>query len=598
MLDNVRDFFRRFFKQGGAAKSPLHLAQRQILSVRGNRAVPSLAQWRELPRYLTTSEKRLFIGAIATIIIAIGLLGFRLLTNNQTSVPAIGGSYTEGLIGTPQFINPLYASGSDTDTDLTKLVFSGLMRLDATTAELIPDLAAAFTVSNDQKTYTFTLRDNAFWHDGDIVTASDIVFTINAIQNPDYHSPLAVSFSGVSVKAEDDHTVIFTLAEPFAPFLSTLTVGILPEHIWQDIPPGSAPLAHINLTPIGSGPYKFNKITTDQRGLLRGLTLVRNHIFYRGAPYISELNFKFYADPGTLLEALKNRNVEGAGFIPSDAGSSLQNAGLQTIKTSLLQFTALFLNDTHNATLADSNIRQALNLATDRAAIVSLTNAGTIITSPILPSMPGYDATIGATTFDLPAATALLDNAGWKTVEGSTIRAKNGTPLTFGLTTLDTPGLSAVATKLAEQWATAGIDLTVTVVSPNNLQNNVLKDRDYDILLTGELYGADQDPYAFWHSSQVAYPGLNLAQFSSRKADDAIETARATTDITIRAASFTTLAKTIADAVPAIFLYQPNFTYFTASRIQGIHLPTMTIPADRFANINEWYIKTRKTLVK
>ena len=598
MLEKIRDSFRRFFKQGGAAKSPLHLAQRQILSVRGSRAVPSLAQWRELPRYLSTGEKRLFLGASAAIIIALGLLGYRLLTNNQIAVPAIGGSYTEGLIGAPQFINPLYATSSDTDTDLTRLVFSGLMRIDATTSQLTPDLATTFTVSPDQKIYTFTLRDNLKWHDGDLITATDVAFTINAIQNPDYHSPLAVSFSGVSVEATDDHTIVFTLNEPFAPFLSTLTVGILPEHIWQDIPPGSAPLAHINLTPVGSGPYKFNKLTTDQRGLLRGLSLVRNPSFYRGAPYISELNFKFYADPVTLLDALKNRNVEGAGFIPNDAGNALQNSSLQAVKTSLLQFTALFLNDAHNANLADANIRQALNLITDRSSIISLANVGTAITSPILPTMPGYDASVGAATFDLAAATDLLDKAGWKTVEGSPIRAKSGTPLAFSLITIDTPGLSAVATKIKEQWAAAGIDLTVTAVNQNNLQNNVLKDRDYDILLTGELYGADQDPYAFWHSSQVAYPGLNLAQFSSRKADDAIEAARATTDVTIRATSFATLAKTIADAVPAIFLYQPNFTYFTASHIQAIHLPTMTVPADRFANINEWYIKTRKTFAK
>jgi len=598
MLEKIRDSFRRFFKQGGAAKSPLHLAQRQILSVRGSRAVPSLAQWRELPRYLSTGEKRLFLGASAAIIIALGLLAFRLLTANQVAIPAIGGSYTEGLIGAPQFINPLYSTGSDTDTDLTKLVFSGLMRTDASTGQLVPDLASTFTVSADQKTYTFTLADNAVWHDNQAVTTTDVVFTINAIQNPDYHSPLAVSFSGVSVEAQDDRTVIFTLAEPFAPFLSTLTVGILPEHIWQDIPPGSAPLAHINLTPVGSGPYKFSKLTTDQRGLLRGLSLVRNPAFYRGAPYISELNFKFYADPVVLLDALKNRNVEGAGFIPNDAGNALQIAGLQNIKTSLLQFTALFLNDTHNANLADANLRQALNLATDRSAIISLANAGTAISSPILSGMPGFDANIGATTFDLAAATALLDKAGWKTVEGSAIRVKNSVPLALSLTTIDTPGLTAVATKIKEQWAAAGIDLTVTAVGQNNLQNNVLKDRDYDILLTGELYGADQDPYAFWHSSQVAYPGLNLARFSSRKADDAIEAARATTDVAIRAASYTTLATIIADAVPAIFLYQPNFTYFTAAHIQGIHLPTMTVPADRFANINEWYIKTRKTIAK
>ncbi len=569
------------------------------MTVRGSRAIPSLAQWRELPRYLSQGEKRIFTVAIAGILLAGGLLTFRFIASHQTTVPAVGGSYTEGLIGTPQFLNPLYAVASDTDTDLTRLVFSGLMRFDPA-AGLTTDLAESYTVSDDQKTYTFTLRPEVTWHDGASVTAEDVVYTISAIQNPDYRSPLSVSFSGVAVQAVDERTVAFSLAEPFAPFLSTLTVGIIPSHIWQEIPPSSAPLARRNIDDVvGSGPYMLEKTSLDQKGTIRSMTFVRNPDFSRGAPYIEELTFKFYNDADALAEALKNRNVEGAGFVPFATAGELSDDRLQEVLPSLSQYTAAFLNDAHTSILQDDKVRQALALATDRDALIAnaLAGNGSAITSPILPSMPGYDAAIGASTYDLAGAITLLESAGWTLAEGAAIRTKGESALAFTMTTVDTPELTGVATALREQWALAGIELTIVAVDQTTLHNDVLKNRNYDILLTGELYGADQDPYPFWHSSQVAYPGLNVAQFASRKADDAIEAARKTNDATVRAESYTTLATIIAEEYPAVFLYQPRYTYLTTTRIKGIDLPTMTVPADRFANVETWYIKTRSVLL-
>ncbi len=593
IVGSIRAFFSR---ARGVAKTPLHLAQRQILSVRGTRAVPTLAQWRQLPRFLTSSERRLFRIAVVGIVFALALLGYRLLLSHQTRIPTVGGNYTEGLVGTPQYLNPLYAVTSDTDTDLTRLLFSGLVRWDSTNG-IVPDIASGYTVSDDQKTYTFTLRDNAMWHDGEPLTAEDAVFTIHAIQNPDYRSPLAVSFGGVGVEAIDDHTVVFTLAEPFAPFLSTLTVGIIPAHLWDDVPPQSAPLALINRQPVGSGPYMFKKFTKDQRGTLRTMTLERNKDFYRGAPYINTLTFNFYNSTTELTDAVRNKNVEGAGFIPLEAARSLSSdRGLHILSPSLPQFTAVFFNQSHSSIVADYRIRTALNQSIDRNAIVTETlgGQGAAITSPILPNMTGYDVAAGAVAFDVSAASATLDAAGWTLPEGGAIRAKNTTALSFTLTVVDIAPLRSLSELLKAQWAAIGADVTLAYVDTNTLQNDTLKNRSYDALLTGELYGIDPDPYPFWHSSQVSFPGLNLAEFSNRKADDAIEKARTTTDITVRGESYHTLASLIADDLPAIFLYEPTYTYVTTAKIKNIVLPSITAPADRFANITDWYIKTRK----
>lgn len=596
-LPRLRERVRRIFRRAdGTARSPLHLAQRQVLSVRGRRAIPTLSQWRELPRYLSASERRLFTIALSGIIVAVGLLGYRLLIANARQIPTTGGSYTEGLVGTPQYLNPLYAIASDTDTDLTRLLFTGLMRWDPEQG-IVPDLAESFAVSEDQKTYTFTLRNDAYWHDGAKVTTDDVVFTIQAIQNPEYRSPLAVSFGGVAVEATDERTVTFSLAEPFTPFLSTLTVGIIPAQHWQNIPATSAQLALINRQPIGTGPYMLKKSTLDQRGTIRGVILERNPSFYRGAPYIETLTFNFYNSTRELTEAIKNKNVEGAGFIPfEDARALSKERDLQILNPSLPQFTAVFFNQDRSSVLADDKVRTALNQATDRGTLVTTTLGGqaSTITSPVLPNMPGYDATTGAVAFDTAAAIATLENAGWTLGEGATVRAKGSTALSFTMTVIDTVELRLVAEALRAQWAQIGADVALVYVDTNMLQNDTLRNRSYDALLTGELYGADPDPYPFWHSSQVAYPGLNLAQFSSRKGDDAIETARTSTDIGARTEAYKTLGGLIAEETPAVFLYQPTYTYATTAKIKNIVLPVVTAPADRFSRVNEWYMKTRR----
>lgn len=596
IVSRIATLFRRLFRRSdGASRSPLHLAQRQVMTVRGNRAIPSLAQWRELPRYLSPGERRIFIVALFGIVLALGILGYRFLLTNQVSVPAVGGEYTEGLIGTPQYLNPLYAVASDTDTDITRLVFSGLMRWDPQDG-LVPDLAASYTMSEDQKTYTFTLRENAKWHDGSPVIGQDVVFTIQAIQNPEYRSPLSISLGGVGVEAPDERTVIFTLAEPFAPFLSTLTVGILPSHVWENIVPSSAPLAMLNLEPIGSGPYKYERLSKYQNGTIRSLTLVRNRDFYRGAPYVERLTFNFYQDAGELTSALRNKNIQGASYIAyEDARALAIDRGMQVLYPALPQFTAAFFNDAHAKLLAEDNVRKALVTAIDKNAIVNnvLGGQAQIISSPILPGMPGYDATIGGTAYDEAGAAAILDSAGYKLSEGATVRTKSDTALALTLTTVDTPELVAVAQSLKDMWTKVGFEITLVTVDQQTLQNDTLKNRNYDILLTGELYGSDQDPYAFWHSSQVAYPGLNLSQFASRKVDDAIEKARGTNDTTVRAESFRSIAELIAEEHPAAFLYQPTYAYVTSSKIKNLNLPAITIPADRFADVAEWYIKTR-----
>ncbi len=600
-----QSFFARLLKKfqrknAQAKRAAGDLAMHQVVKARGDRKIPTWSQFRELPRLLSKTEKRIALSALLLFVFAGAALGIRLINSTRISVPAIGGEYTEGLIGTPQLINPLYASTSDVDTDLATLIFSGLMRFDSKEG-LITDLAESFSISEDQLEYTFVLKENARFHDGNPVRIDDIIFTVSAIQNPEYRSPLEISFSGIGVEQVDERTVKFILDEPFTPFLSLLTVGILPSHIWQDVTPINAPNAEFNRKPIGSGPYRVDKISRDGLGNIRSYSLIRHDRYHGDDVYIKNLTLKFYPEITTAVEALRNQNVEGLAYLPASEVEHFNRVNAVEVSTpALQQYTAVFLNDDANSILSSLEVRQALNHAVDKDALVNEAFNGLArsVHSFILPGMIGEYEEPLTHEFNLEKARSILEEDGWNLAEGETVRKDGDKTLTLTLTTLDASELVAVAELLKAAWAEIGVDVAIQVISNTEFQNEIIPNKNYEMLLSGELYGIDPDPYVFWHSSQIAGQGLNLAKYANRDADGLIEDGRTTTDIEERAEAYRELQDIILEDIPAIFLYQPLYPYPHAKKIQGTNLERIVSPSDRFGSIEHWFIKTRKVIEK
>lgn len=566
------------------------LTKKMVLSVVKTRTIPSWKQWKQLPRTLTTNERRVSLCAILVMGISLFVLGGRYVIVHQTVVPAVGGEYTEALIGNPQFINPLYASVSDVDADLTRLVFSGLMQYDINNG-LTTDLAESYDISDDGKTYTFVLRQGAKWHDGNPVTVSDVVGTFSLLQNPEYKSPLSVSFKDVSISEIDARTVQFTLKEPFAPFLSALTVGLLPGSAWDLIPAKNATLAEINLRPIGSGPYRFDKFSKDRLGNIRSYTLERNDDFYGQSPKISKLTFRFYPDAQSAVDALQKQHVDGTSFVPSTEIEPLsKDRDLQLLFPTLPQYTAVFFNDTKVPALKEASVRTALTQAINRQLLVEqvLRNHARTVDGPILPNMLGFSSDIKQPAFDLVTAQTAIDTYKATLKEGETFK--------LTITTIDSQEFVDVATFIKTAWSAVGVETELRLVTADRLPADVLKNRDYDVLLAGELLGSDPDLYAFWHSSQVDYPGLNIALYQNKKADTLLEEARNAIDSNVRAEKYLAFQQLLMTDLPAVFLYQPTYTYATSSKIKGVNLPFILTPADRFADVETWYIETKHVL--
>lgn len=198
--------------------------------------------------------------------------------------------------------------------------------------------------------------------------------------------------------------------------------------------------------------------------------------------------------------------------------------------------------------------------------------------------------------FDPQRANELLEKAGWKKKKEREkfIRKKNGEILKITLTTIDREENKKVAEIIKESWAKIGVEVNLQIIDPSDIQKTIIKPRAYEALLYSIITGFDSDPYPFWHSSQIEDPGLNLTLFSSPEADQVLEEARMVIEEKVRHEKYQHFQNILIEEIPTIFLYNPVYIYLQDKKIKGFDLTRLSVPADRFVNIEEWFIKTKR----
>lgn len=575
-----------------------------------NRRIPRLQQIRYVNDYLSKKERWFFRVFFALFLLSLSVTLVRAYQGHVTYTAADGGKYTEGIIGAPKWMNPLYAATNDADQDMVTLVYSQLFK-DNAGQGLIPDAAESYTISEDKKTYTVLLRKDIIFQnvsddsEPQQLTADDVIFTIGLIQDPLYASPLRSNFSEVTVQRVDDFTVSFTLKEPYAPFLTNLTFGILPAYLWIDVLPENARLVDLNLKPIGSGPYAFKELKKDPSGSVKSITVVPNAQYYGDKPHIDELTFKYYPDIDTAAVALQEKNVEGLSFISASNRETLkeQRPDIQFHTFNLPQYTAIFFNQT-NSLLKNAEVREALALAIHKDEILdqALNNEGQIIHAPVLPGFVGYNPDVRKYNYDPTLVSNFLNDKGWvfpQTPEGQEapalpVRQKDGVELALSLSTIDQEEYVTTVELIKKYWEAVGVRVELKIYSTKDIQKKVIAPRQYEALLFGEIVGADPDPYPFWHSSQNRDPGLNLAVFFNKQVDQLLEEARQTDDSEQRRLKYLHFQNILADELPAIFLYNPTYTYPVHDKVKGMEGGTINILSDRFSTVSQWYIETSR----
>ena len=560
--------------------------------------LPSLRQLAYLPKVLNSREKRSIGIALLIFILSSAIFGVRFYSNNTITTAKEGGVYAEGIAGTPQFINPIFASSArEIDLDLTTLVFSGLLRYNDK-QELINDLSESFTVSEDQKQYSFVLRQNVIWHDGAEFGADDIVFTFESIKDQQWKSPHSAKFKDAQIEKIDDRTVKFSLKDANPNFLDSLAIGIVPVHLWENVPAISATLSELNLKPIGTGPYAYSNISREKKsGVIKEYEFEANARFYRGRPNLQTVRVKFFNNAAELSDALKNRQIDGVRPIASGEVINPRSISKKAnvYKILLPQYTAAFFNK-KNQILKEKGVREALILAARKSEIAVLPelSGSKLVDGPIIPGSYEYADDVKRYEYDKKKAEELLDLAGFKAQE-SGIRKKGDHELIFSLRTINDPILVKIAEILRKQWNEVGVKVAIEPIDAAVFQKEAIKPRSFDIVLATEYVGRNNDLYSFWHSSQAKEMGFNLSDIKNRDIDDLLDASRATANKEERAKKIKDAQNLILTSeIPALFLYQPAYPHIISSEIKGLKDASLANFSERFNNVESWYIKTKR----
>lgn len=549
-------------------------------------------------RSLSRGSRALFI--CLSVVLVISAVGLVYLLNSSLimAVPGYGGGLSEGIVGSPRFINPVLAM-SDADRDVSTLVYSGLLRA-TPDGGYKPDVAESYTVSENGLQYTFVLRPTATFHDKTPVTADDVLFTIAKTQDPALKSPLRANWSGVVVEALDQHTVRFTLKAPYAPFVQNVTMGILPKHLWQNVTAEEFPFSELNTSPVGSGPFKVASISRTPSGIPSVYQLSSFADYALGKPFLSSMTLHFYQSEAALATALQGDDVEAASGLSPATLSNIQGKNIE--RSSLNRVFGVFFNQNQAEILRDHDVRQALSDSVDQEKLVKevLGGYGTPLSGPvpsqILPKMQQATGTIAESGDQALAARDRLVAKGWVMGSDNVLSKTTGkgkdaktVRLTFSLSTGNVPELRAAAEYLRRSWATLGAGVDIKIFEQGDLSQNVIRPRKYDALLFGEVIGRQLDLFAFWHSSQRNDPGLNIALYANSTADKILEDLRGTGDDTKRLELYSKFLIELKKDIPAVFLYAPDFVYSIPKDIQGLNLGFIETPSDRFLSAPQWH---------
>ena len=551
-------------------------------------------------RSFSLTERVIFwISAAALCISTLALIS-RINNHFLVSIPAHGGTLVEGIVGYPRFINPLL-SYTEAGEDIRALVYSGLLKA-TPEGKLIPDLAKEYSISDDQLTYTFILKDNLIFHDGKPITTEDIEFTIKKAIDPSLKSPERVKWEGVVVEKVNDKTIKFILKNPYTPFLENTTLGILPKHIWSGADLDQFTFSLFNTEPIGSGPYKISKIERSPEGIPLSYKLNAFSGYALGKPKIETIVVKFYPTEEQATLAYLKGNVESLNAISAEHVSRLKLGNENLKRATLPRVFGIFFNQNQSKVLAIKEIRQALEVSLDKEAIVNevLYGFGTPIDSPIpaglIPSEPNTEADQDRES-KIQKAKEILTTKGWKQNESGMFefKTKNDTiGFQFTISTSDAPELKKTAELLKNQWEAIGARIEIKIFEQGDFNQSVLRPRKYDALLFGEIVGRDLDLYPFWFSGERNDPGLNIALYANSKVDAALVKSRSLITQSERIAELDIIKQEIKKDIPAIFIYSPDYIYIIPKKVKNIMLGKVINPEERFINVSDWYIAENK----
>ncbi len=536
-----------------------------------------------------------------------------ILTSTPTRVPE-GGTITRATFADATTANPLYAA-DDASRLMCDLMFEGLLRLDPLTGEFVPGLAEKWTISDDGLTYTFAIRRNMLWSDGQPITARDLYFTYAALLSGKLDTPnnrLVANI--VKIEVLDDYTAAVVFKQANCGNMESLQLGWIPMHAFTqnaDAYDWNKLATHeFNGMPTAvSGPFVLKEWVRGERWVQ-----VRNARYWQGAPHLEGVVTRVLSGQAEMVELLKKGEVDiGVDIRPQYLAELEQQSHLRLWKFlsdgyDLIGFQMGDpsdpqprlgpdgkINPNHGAhpILEDVRVRQAIAYALDREEIVARARLGqgVLLQANVLPTVGwAYNTDLEPRRTDPEKAGDLLNQAGWVLNEATGIRSKEGMPLKLRLhTNAGNPIRETMAALIQAQLRKVGIQVELIPVEYNALLD-VLLGQTFDmVLINWSHLGMDPDDTSFWSAeSDVPGKGANFVSYYSPEVEAWLAEASAMPgcDQDRRAALYRQIQARLYEDQPYCWLDMPRNLVAISKRIGGINPG----PWDIWHGISEWYV--------
>lgn len=505
--------------------------------------------------------------------------------------------YTEGVVSKSgiQNINPLFVDYNEADREVSRLIFSGLMKYDSSERATIDDMGA-LSISEDKTEYTFVVREGLKWQDGEPLTVEDVYFTFHdIIMDPSFPNEiLKTNFAGVEIEKIGVDTIKFTLEKPNIFFITNFTIGILPQHILGDVEPIDIVQNEFNKMPVGSGPYMMTEAVEAFPDGRMQASLTQNPYYYGDPSKIEILRFISYPTMEKLIEEINA--VNGVVRITGNYILDFKNNDrFELFPYELPQYTAVFMNMESQILKDNRDVRLAIQKAIDKPALIDMFVDKIAVDTPLMELNQDewvYQA-------NKEQAQGALKEAGFNYAEEDTEKVgirynEDGEALELKFVArLYDEGTSQyeeamkVVSFLQDSWEEVGFSIQVELLPAEMFKERVMS-RSYDLLLVGQSLGYNLDTYSYWHSTQADPLGQNLSNYKSFAVDSLIEDIRFVFNQEKRERQLMELAELLKEDIPAVFLYRPIYYYASDGKVNGISMDGVVFPSDRFDGIPLW----------
>lgn len=502
-----------------------------------------------------------------------------------------GGILSLGLKGVYTNSNPIFAVSS-VNLAVSKLLYAGLFTYNQKN-QLVGELAQNYQIKDHGKDYIVNLRPHLFWSNGQPLTAKDVVFTYNLIENHSVGSPLYSSFNSVKVQELNPLSVEFKLPNQLASFIYSLTNGIVPENVLKDIPPEDLRSSNFSsFQPIGAGPYEWQTISINGDNPLNAqaeISLVPNPYFYLGRAKISQLILETYPTHQALAKAFNSNKIDVALNLNSDQISNINQ---------IYRYNFLFTGGTYlffKTTVSPFNvpqIRQALEMSINIKGLIDRLDFPTHqVFGPLLVGQLGYQAKYNEANYNPNQAIKLLTGLGYRYNQNHLLELHNQ-PLSFSITLANSSLNHMIFNYLRNNFRSIGVIVSAHFENLNQLAI-ILEYHQYQSLLNSISIGLDPDVFVYWDGSQAnpqLLNSLNFSEYNNSLANRSLETARITLNTRVRAIKYGHFLADWQKDVPAVGLFQPGYNLNSHIPIDNLSEKDINFSSDIFNNIYQWEI--------